>query len=99
MKLLQLHCPACGSALEAEDDLDMFYCKYCGHKIILTDQDKSRLEAKVAMKKMDHDERVIKMEAEEKRKEFIRSVIGVLIPFAILFLVMIFCAIMSHFYD
>lgn len=67
MKIIQLKCPSCGSALEAEDNLETFYCKYCGQKIILADQKKSVIGAKMFNSLLEHRERMYAMKAEEDR--------------------------------
>ena len=38
MEFHQLKCPNCGSTLDMEDGLNIFYCKYCGTKIIVTNE-------------------------------------------------------------
>ena len=67
MKVVKLNCPSCGSALEAEDNLETFYCKYCGQKIILAEQSKSVLGAKMFSKFLEHRERMARQKAEEER--------------------------------
>lgn len=75
MELKSLHCPNCGATLDVEDGLDTFFCKYCGHKILLEGQSKAAYEAKVHIKNMEHEERLqdkrdlherYKMEFEQK---------------------------------
>ena len=79
MKLFTLKCPNCGSSLEIEDGIDMFFCKYCGHKIMLEGQSKEALKAKVSIKGMEHEETLadkmyeherykIMMEQKEKKR-------------------------------
>lgn len=58
MNLLSLQCPNCGAKLEIEDGLDIFFCKYCGHKILLEGQSRAAYQAKVRIKQMDHKERL-----------------------------------------
>lgn len=58
MELKSLHCPNCGAILDVEDGLDTFFCKYCGHKILLEGQSKAAYEAKVRVKHMEHEERM-----------------------------------------
>ena len=67
MKIIQLKCPSCGSSLEAEDNLETFYCKYCGQKIILADQNKATIGAKMFNNLLEHRERMRAMKAEEDR--------------------------------
>ena len=67
MKILQLKCPSCGASLEAEDNLETFYCKYCGAKIVLAEQDKAVIGAKVIRDILAYRERAAERKAEEKR--------------------------------
>lgn len=53
MKMISLQCPKCGANLETEDGLDIFYCKYCGHKIILSDMTKAAYKAKIRAREID----------------------------------------------
>ena len=59
MKILK--CPNCNAALEIENGLDTFYCKYCGYKILLNGQSKAAYRAKTRIKEMEHDERMADM--------------------------------------
>lgn len=60
MKMQSLKCPNCGGSLDIEDGFDTFFCKYCGHKIIMDDISKDTLKAKVRMKEMQHEEAMSK---------------------------------------
>lgn len=69
MNLKSLHCPNCNGTIEAEDGLDMFYCKYCGHKIVLENQSPAAYKAKTKVKRMEHEERLQdKQNAHERYK-------------------------------
>ena len=100
MKIIQLRCPSCGSTLEAEDGLEVFYCKYCGQKIILSEQSPDALKAKVAVKQMGHEERmqmndldyktrIFMLEIEEKRRKDKIALIGIAISILILLLILL----------
>lgn len=69
MKVAEIKCPSCNGTLETEDGLDTFYCKYCGQKIVLIEQDEHIIAAKVAVKKMEHEERMYRLMMEEERKD------------------------------
>lgn len=92
MKIYTLKCTNCGAALEIEDGIDTFFCKYCGYKLILAEMSESSIHAKVQLKKIEHQERMkdkyygherYKMEKDEiikgkeKKRKFIISVIGI----------------------
>lgn len=53
MNFVQMKCPNCGADLEVENDIDSFYCKYCGTKILLEGQDEEVLKTKRHAKTMD----------------------------------------------
>ena len=58
MKMVKLTCPYCGATLSVENGLDIFYCQYCGGKIMLTGQDSNIINAKVKLKEFEHKERL-----------------------------------------
>lgn len=75
MKSNVLKCPNCGAPVEIENDLDVFFCKYCGYKIILEGQTDAVINAKVRLKDMEHKEKMWdkkynyeKYKGEQKRK-------------------------------
>ncbi len=45
-----MQCPSCGANLEVENELDSFFCKYCGTKIYVTEQDPEIIKAKTSIK-------------------------------------------------
>lgn len=65
IQMINLKCPNCDQILEVEDDLDTFYCKYCGGKILLND--KARLNAKVKMKEIEHKNTLAQLEMEKEK--------------------------------
>lgn len=69
MDLKTLHCPNCNADLDVEDGIDTFFCKYCGHKILLEGQSKAAYDAKLRIKEMEHEERLQdKRDAQERYK-------------------------------
>lgn len=101
MELKSLDCPNCGASLDVEDGLDTFFCKYCGHKILLEGQSQAAYEAKVRVKHMEHEERLqdkrdsherFKMEFEQKDQRK-----TLLIVFSIFCAIIAFCLIISLF--
>lgn len=67
MNAITIKCPSCNATLEAEDGLDIFYCKYCGSKIMLEGMSKESYKAKVRVKEMSHKERLKDKELEQER--------------------------------
>lgn len=53
MEFVQMKCPNCCAALEVEDSIDSFYCKYCGTKILVNGQSKHVVNAKTKIRMMD----------------------------------------------
>lgn len=65
-----LKCPYCKADLEEYDDLNTFYCKYCGGKIIIDDRNSEVIHERV----MDHAaRRVSRQKNEEIEREFRRK--------------------------
>lgn len=92
-----LICPKCNANLDVEDGIDMFFCKYCGTKILLDGQSRAAYTAKVRIKHMEHEEKLQdKRYAQEryrmefKQKDDRQSLI---IVFALLFVVIAIGAI------
>ena len=77
MKLNKLRCPSCDATVDIEEGLDVFYCKYCGECIVVSELSKAELNAKVRMKEFKHKETMkdkkyahkrFKMEFKEKNE-------------------------------
>ncbi len=101
MELKSFNCPNCGGSLEIEDGLDTFFCKYCGHQIMMTGQSDVAYKAKVQIKAMEHRERILdkrdaqkryKMEAKQKEEKR-----AVLIVFACFSAVLSICLLIVLF--
>lgn len=67
MKLQSLKCPNCDAALEIEDGIDTFFCKYCGYKIVLAGMSDASYNAKVQVKAMEHQEKMQDKKYEQER--------------------------------
>lgn len=98
MNLIQMKCPNCHGDLEIEDNLDTFFCRFCGTKLYLDGQSKEVIEAKTKLKMADKELELEKerhhmeLEAQEaKRKDDIkRALYAALVWFvacAIIFLI------------
>ncbi|WP_147536206.1 hypothetical protein [Bacillus marasmi] len=70
MKVHALKCINCGAALEIEDGIDTFFCQYCGYKMILSEISEASINAKVQLKKMEHQERMRDKQYEQERYKF-----------------------------
>lgn len=71
MKFIDLRCPNCNGQLEIENNIDMFFCKYCGTKIILSGQSKTVIQAKEHMYEIDkHNElEILRMKYEQEKAD------------------------------
>ena len=65
IKITSLRCPNCDQNLEVEDELDTFYCKYCGGKVMLNDE--TRFQAKMKLKELEKQETIARFELEKER--------------------------------
>lgn len=74
--MIELKCPRCGAMLKSENDLDVFYCQYCGSKIILDEQPDNLVNAKAKIKMSQQRQKTerhkidAKYENEQKNNEF-----------------------------
>ena len=55
MEMKSITCPKCGGSLEIVDGLDVFFCKYCGNKIMLDGMSDAAYKAKTESKRMDYE--------------------------------------------
>lgn len=42
VKFIAIKCPECGTSLDIEEDRKTMYCSYCGHKIMMVDENEHR---------------------------------------------------------
>ena len=76
MELKSLKCPNCGGSVEIEDGLDIFFCKYCGNKIILSDMSDAAYKAKAAAMQYRHEEKMQENEHKEAKAKWERQEIA-----------------------
>ena len=76
--LFELKCPSCGAQLDCEEGMEHIFCKYCGTKILINDEnsytfknvDYAEIEkAKNESKRISIQEDIIKREYEKEEKE------------------------------
>ena len=96
MDFLRLKCPQCDADLEIENGIDLFYCKYCGCRLMLDGQNKYVVAAKVRQKELEHERYKMNFDAQEKEKDYKREkesnknfVIGFAAFFAIIVLIFV----------
>lgn len=75
MEFHQLKCPNCGSTLDMEDGLNIFYCKYCGTKIIINGQSDATVQARtnIRLAEKELEKHKLDLEYEQRRTEQIRK--------------------------
>ena len=66
MKFYRTKCPSCGGELDVEEGLSMFFCKYCGTKILVDPNDPEQMlheermaDKKLVSEKWDHMEMIV----------------------------------------
>lgn len=69
MKLTALKCPNCNGAIDNSECLDSLYCKYCGYHIIMEQLTDTEINAKVAIKNMEHEEKMLRMQINESNAQ------------------------------
>ena len=103
MNILQIKCPSCGATLEAENNIDTFFCKYCGTKIIVADQNEETIKAKAKIKseeqQIKHQEFKLQHESKERSKTFKRNLVIAAIVIVVLAAIIIALAISNHQYE
>lgn len=103
MNTYALKCPNCGGHLTVEDGLDIFFCKYCGYRIVLEGQSDAAYRAKTRIHGMAHDERMadkkyehekyrIKQKANQDRSDALIPFLAILVVFGAFFVLINFFA-------
>ena len=83
MKKITLNCPQCGANLEIADDIDTFFCTYCGTKIATGDI--ARINAQLRVKEMEHEERTKEKDDRTYKQTMLGLVAFILILFGMMF--------------
>lgn len=95
-----IKCPNCNGILDDDGELDFVFCKYCGHKIVISGLSDTVADAKVRIKDIESKERMFEKELEYKErmddkeharkdKEDKKNVLGILGIFAIYIVLML----------
>ena len=106
VETVSINCPKCGGEIQTVDGLDMFFCMYCGNKVVLSGMSDASYEAKVRSKKIDQEERMqadalfhkremYKMKKDAEREEEKQAM--KLMYFFLVFLVLIIVASIIYF--
>ena len=97
MEMKVLRCPGCGAELEIENDIDIFYCKYCGNKIMVEQSDaavKAKTRAKMVNDISDKAAVYIRERREykerKKREDIKRAMMSIVMLFGVFIFAVIF---------
>ena len=67
MKIQVMECPNCHASLDNDtENLGVFFCKYCGQKIVVEELQDAALKVKVREMEIEHEEK--KLEFEQKKQ-------------------------------
>lgn len=71
MNMIGIKCPYCGADLKINDEIDMFYCNFCGGQIFMDGLSDAAYESRTKIKGMKHEEVMLdkKYEHEKYMKE------------------------------
>jgi DNA-directed RNA polymerase subunit RPC12/RpoP len=69
MKLTVLKCPNCDGVIDNAEGLNTFFCKYCGHKIIIEELTEAEIKANLALKNMTYKENMQKLKNEAEAEK------------------------------
>ena len=71
MNMIGIKCPHCGADLKINDEIDMFYCNFCGGQIFMDGLSDAAYESRTKIKGMKHEEVMLdkKYEHEKYMKE------------------------------
>ena len=71
MNMIGIKCPHCGADLKINDEIDMFYCNFCGGQIFMDGLSDAAYESRTKIKGMKHEEVMLdkKHEHEKYMKE------------------------------
>ena len=56
MNMIGIKCPHCGADLKINDEIDMFYCNFCGGQIFMDGLSDAAYESRTKIKGMKHEE-------------------------------------------
>ena len=71
MNMIGIKCPHCGADLKINDEIDMFYCNFCGGQIFMDGLSDAAYDSRTKIKGMKHEEVMLdkKHEHEKYMKE------------------------------
>lgn len=67
LKLVSLRCPHCNGELEVDDQREIFFCQYCGSKLILEEAIEASSKVKLRLIEARHEEKMQETRLEHER--------------------------------
>lgn len=69
MNMIGVKCPHCGADLKINDEIDMFYCNFCGGQIFMDGLSDAAYESRTKIKGMKHEEVMLDKKHEHDAKD------------------------------
>lgn len=67
MNMIGVKCPHCGADLKINDEIDMFYCNFCGGQIFMDGLSDAAYESRTKIKGMKHEEVMLDKKYEHEK--------------------------------
>lgn len=67
MNMIGIKCPHCGADLKINDEIDMFYCNFCGGQIFMNGLSDAAYESRTKIKGMKHEEVMLDKQYEHEK--------------------------------
>lgn len=67
MNMIGIKCPHCGADLKINDEIDMFYCNFCGGQIFMDGLSDAAYESRTKIKGMKHEEAMLDKKYEHEK--------------------------------
>lgn len=88
MNMIGVKCPHCGADLKINDEIDMFYCNFCGGQIFMDGLSDAAYESRTKIKGMKHDEIMLDKKHEHDAKDTKIGIIGLIASFGVMFILL-----------
>lgn len=72
MNMISVKCPHCGADLKINDEIDMFYCNFCGGKIFMDGLSDAAYESRTKIKGMKHEE--VMLDKKYKHEKYMKEI-------------------------
>lgn len=69
MNMIGVKCPHCGADLKINDEIDMFYCNFCGGQIFMEGLSDAAYDSRTKIKRMKHDEVMLDKKHEHEKNQ------------------------------